>query len=174
MRYALTYGILAGLVILAIFIPALHLLHQHSMAVGYLIMLVGLTLIFVGVKRFRDIERGGILKFLPAFLLGVGISLVASIIYVVGFEIYLATTDYSLIDDYIGAQLRASQAAGMSGADLARMSEEMAAMRAQFRENPLFRMAMIFIEVFPVGLLVSLVSAALLRNPRLLPATTRA
>ena len=170
MRYALTYGILAGLVILCIFIPALTLLNQHSMVVGYLIMLVGLTLVFVGVKRFRDIERGGVVKFMPAFLLGLGISLVASVIYVAGWEIYLATTDYSMIDDYIGEQLRGYRAAGMSGAELAAKTQEMAAMRAQFRENPLFRVAMIFLEIFPVGLLVSLVSAALLRNPKFLRA----
>ena len=171
MRYALTYGFLAGLVILLIFMPALILLNQHSMTVGYLIMLAGLTLVFVGVKRFRDVERGGVIKFLPAFGLGLGISVVASIIYVAGWETYLATTDYSLIDDYIGEQLRAYQAAGMSAAELAGKTEEMAAMRAQFRDNALFRLAMIFLEVFPVGLIVSLVSAALLRNPRLLPAT---
>ena len=170
MRYALTYGILAGLVILCIFIPALALLDQHSMVVGYLIMLVGLTLVFVGVKRFRDIERGGIVKFMPAFLLGLGISLVASVIYVAGWEVYLAMTDYSMIDGYIGEQLRDYRAAGMSGAELAAKTQEMAAMRAQFRENPLFRVAMIFLEIFPVGLLVSLVSAALLRNPKFLRA----
>jgi hypothetical protein len=174
MRYALTYGILAGLVILAIFIPALALANQHSMVVGYLIMLVGLTLVFVGVKRFRDIERGGIVRFLPAFLLGLAISLVASIVYVIGWEIYLSTTDYALFDDYIGEQMRSYQAAGMSGAELAQKTEEMAAMRAQFRDNMPFRLAMIFLEVFPVGLVVSLVSAALLRNPNMLPAATRA
>jgi hypothetical protein len=39
--------------------------------------------------------------------------------------------------------------------------------------NPLFRMPMVFAEIFPVGLLIALVSAALLRNPRLLPATAK-
>jgi hypothetical protein len=36
--------------------------------------------------------------------------------------------------------------------------------------NPLFRLPMTFAEIFPVGVLVSLVSAAILRNPRVLPA----
>jgi hypothetical protein len=36
--------------------------------------------------------------------------------------------------------------------------------------NPMIRMPMTFAEIFPVGLLVSLVSAGLLRNPRFLPA----
>jgi hypothetical protein len=36
--------------------------------------------------------------------------------------------------------------------------------------NPLFRIPMVFLEIFPVGFIVALISAALLRNPRLLPA----
>ena len=166
MRYALTYGILAGLVILAIFIPALVLLDQHSMAVGYLIMLVGLTLVFVGMKRFRDVERGGVVRFLPAFLLGLGISLVASLLYMIGWEIYLASTDYALLEDYFAQESRSLQAAGLSGAELGRQTAELNAMRAQILDNPLLRIGMIFLEIFPVGLLVSLVSAALLRNPK--------
>lgn len=170
MKYAVTYGILAGLVILGIFIPGLTLLNQHSLWFGYLSMLAGLTLVFVGVKRFRDIERGGIIKFLPAFGLGIAISLVAAVIYVVGWEIYMRTTDYALIDGYIADELRSARTAGASAAELAQKTAEMASMRTQFRESPPFRMAMIFIEIFPVGLIVSLVSAALLRNPKFLRA----
>lgn len=173
MRYALTYGILSGLVILAIFMPALILLDQHSMVAGYAIMLVGLTMVFVGVKRFRDVEKGGVIKFVPALLMGLGISLVASILYVIGWEIYLRATDYQLIDGFIADQLRSYQAAGMSPAELAGKTREMAEMRAQFRDSVPFRLAMLFIEIFPVGLIVSLVSAALLRNPRILPAQAR-
>jgi hypothetical protein len=36
--------------------------------------------------------------------------------------------------------------------------------------NPLIRMPMTFLEIFPVGLLISLISAAVLKNPRVLPA----
>jgi hypothetical protein len=46
---------------------------------------------------------------------------------------------------------------------------------AEFRQqyaNPLFRLPVTFIEIFPVGLVVSLISAALLRNSRFLPAQT--
>jgi hypothetical protein len=51
------------------------------------------------------------------------------------------------------------EAAAAQAADFARMYR-----------NPLYRMAFTFIEIFPVGILVSLISAALLRNARLLPA----
>ena len=35
--------------------------------------------------------------------------------------------------------------------------------------NPLLRLPMTFVEIFPVGVLVSLVTAGLLRNSRFLP-----
>ena len=49
----------------------------------------------------------------------------------------------------------------------------MRAEMAQFGEmyaNPLIRMPITFIEIFPVGLVISLIAAALLRNSRFLPA----
>ena len=49
----------------------------------------------------------------------------------------------------------------------------MALMRQAYA-NPLYRMAETFTEIAPVGLIVSLVSAILLRNPRFLPAKTPA
>ena len=36
--------------------------------------------------------------------------------------------------------------------------------------NPLYRMPLTFIELFPVGVLITLISAAVLRNSRVLPA----
>lgn len=36
--------------------------------------------------------------------------------------------------------------------------------------NPLFRMAMTASEILPVGVVISLISAAILRNPAVLPA----
>ena len=52
------------------------------------------------------------------------------------------------------------------------MSDPMRAMAEAYR-NPLFRLPMTFVEIFPVGLLIALVSAGLLRNPRFLPARQR-
>lgn len=42
-------------------------------------------------------------------------------------------------------------------------------MRNQYA-NPLFRFPMTFGEIFPVGLLITLISAAVLRNLKVLPA----
>ena len=172
MKYALTYGLLSGLVTISVMMTGILLGGQGSIFTsewfGYLVMLVALTFIFVGVKRYRDVEKGGIVRFLPAFAMGLAIAAVAGIAYVAVFEAYLALTDYAFIDNYVDGIIRAHKAEGMPPAALAREVAKLEALRVQYA-NPLFRIPMTFLEIFPVGFLVALVSALLLRNPRLLP-----
>ena len=68
------------------------------------------------------------------------------------------------------AHLHQMRAEGASPAAIQAKQAEMQQM-AEMYANPLYRMPMAFAEIFPVGLIVALVSAALLRNPRLMPAT---
>jgi len=174
MKYALAYGLLSGLVIIATMLNGIVLGGQDSifssMWFGYLVMLVALTFIFVGVKRYRDVERGGMIKFVPALAMGLGIAAVAALAYIVVWEVYLALTDDRFMDDYVAGILRAREAEGASAPAIAAEAASLEAMRVSYR-NPLFRVPMTFLEIFPVGLLVALFSALLLRNPRLLPAT---
>jgi hypothetical protein len=144
-----------------------------SQFTGYLIMLLALSLIFVGVKRFRDQALGGVIKFVPALLMGLGISAVAGLIYVIGWELTLAATNFAFINEYSAAMIEAERAKGASPADIERVTAQMEAFGMQYR-NPMFRLPMTFLEIFPVGLLVSLISAALLRNSRFLPARAAA
>lgn len=173
MKYALVYGLLSGFAIIATMIAGIVLAPQSffgSEWFGYLVMLVALTFIFVGVKRHRDVERGGVIKFGPAFAMGLGIAAAAGVAYVTVWEAYLAMTGYAFMDEYIAGIMRARQTEGVSAAAIAEEMAKLEPMRINYA-NPLFRIPMTFLEIFPVGLLVSLVSALLLRNPKLLPAT---
>ncbi|MGH8204026.1 MAG: DUF4199 domain-containing protein [Steroidobacteraceae bacterium] len=174
MKYALTYGLLSGFVIIATMLAGILLTGQDSFFssewFGYLVMLVALTFIFVGVKRYRDVERGGVISFGPAFAMGLGIAAAAGVAYVAVWEVYLAMTDYAFMDEYIDGILRARRAEGLSAAALAEEMAKLESLRVNYA-NPLFRIPMTFLEIFPLGLLVALVSALLLRNPKLLPAT---
>jgi len=172
-KYALTYGLLSGLVIIATMLTGILLTGQESFFssewFGYLVMLVALSFIFVGVKRYRDVERGGIIKFGPAFAMGLAIAACAGLAYIVVWEAYLAMTGYVFMDEYIAGIARARAAEGVPAAVIAKELADMEWMRVQY-VNPLFRIPMTFLEIFPVGLIVALVSALLLRNPKLLPA----
>ncbi len=176
MRYPLIYGGLSGAVAISLIIVTIVVElpdHLHSQWFGYLVMLVALSMIFVGVKRYRDVERGGVIRFLPAWGLGLAMAVVAGIIYVLGFEIFLLSADSNFLgnymDEYIGGLARDMQADGVSSAEIEAKVAEMREMAESYK-NPLVRMPLTFVEIFPVGLLVSLVSAAILRNPRVLPA----
>ena len=163
------YGIISGTVVILGMLVGMAMAGGHgSEAVGYLIMVIALSVIFVGIKRHRDLERGGVIKFLPAFAMGLGIAVVAGLAYVATWEIYLAATDYTFTEQYIQASIEAKRARGVSPEALQAHIASMEEMRVQYA-NPLFRVPITFLEIFPVGLIIALISAALLRNPRFLP-----
>ena len=175
-RLILTYGLISGTVIILGMIATIVFnggAPHSNVWLGYLIMLVALSAILVGIKQYRDRARGGVIRFWPAFLVGLGIAAVAGVAYVVIWEIYLAMTDYSFMDQYVIATLEAKRAAGVSGPAYDKAAAELEGMRTAYA-NPLFRVPMTLAEIMPVGILVALVSAALLRNPRFLPAKGRA
>jgi hypothetical protein len=173
MRYALTYGSLSGFVIVATALAAVMTMGQNHLLgsawVGYLVMVLALTMIFVGVKRYRDVDNGGVIRFVPALKMGLGIALVAAAIYIIVWEIYLASTGYRFMDDYLAHIASQRRAAGVPAAEIAREMAGWEGRRTGYA-NPLIRVPLTFAEIFPVGLVVALVSAALLRNPKLLPA----
>ena len=176
MRYVLIYGAIAGAIAISVITASIavdSLSHLQSMWFGYLVMLAALSLIFVGVKRYRDVECGGVIQFGRALLLGYAMALVAGVIYVAGWEAYLATTDGNFMVEYgasIVADLRAS---GASAAEIAATEAQMAQAVEWYRQ-PLLRMLITFSEILPVCLVVPLVTAAVLRNPRVLPARAAA
>lgn len=173
-RIILTYGIIAGLIVIASAILGLVLsggeetLHAQEW-LGYLVMLIALSLIFVGIKRYRDRHLGGVIRFGTATLVGLGIAAVASIVYVAVWEVYLAVTDFAFMDQYASGVIAARQAEGVAGDELAAITENLESMKRQYA-NPLFRLPLTFLEIFPVGLLITLISAAILRNSKALPA----
>ena len=171
-RIILVYGSIASVVLLALFGVTMAI-GLHSMVVGYLSMLIALSFVFVGTKKYRDVERGGVIGFGAAFGVGIGIALVASLFYVLGWEAYLYATDYTFMPEYIASEVDAKRAAGASAAELAAFRAEMQGYVDSY-ENPVLRMLMTLSEIAPVGLLVALVSAALLRNRRFMAARTAA
>ena len=171
-RIIAVYGIIAGVIVAVGMQISIHFVSDHGsfgMVVGYLTMLVALSMVFVGVKKYRDTALGGVIRFWPAFGIGLGIAGVAGLCYVAGWEAYMYTTDYTFMDVYTKQAIAAKAAAGASVAELAKLSAEMAAFRVQYAD-PLFRMPMTFAEIAPVGLIVALISAAILRNSRAFPA----
>lgn len=170
-RIILTYGVIGGIIVaigmlLGItFVPTGGTL---GMVVGYLSMLAALSMVFMGVRSYRETVGGGVIRFWPAFGLGLSIALVACLFYVAMWEVYLWQTGYTFFDDYVASAIADMQVQGKSAAEVAAFSSEMDAFKLLYAQ-PLPRMAITLSEIAPVGLLVALVSAAVLRNSRLFP-----
>lgn len=173
-KYIFVFGPIAGLFVICSMIIGIVASDGEGAAAGeafgYLIMLVALSLIFIAIKQYRDKELGGIITFGKGVALGLGISAVAAVAYVIVWEFYLSITDYAFIDQYIAGQLKqVAEAVGTSASEYAAKVAEMDAMKVTYA-NPLFRLPMTMLEIFPVGALVTLVSAGILRNQKVLPA----
>ena len=174
-RIILIHGLVAGLIIISSVIATIVFSGDQphgNVFLGYLIMLLGMSAVFVGVKQHRDHRLGGVIRFLPAWGVGLGIAVMASVAYVTVWEAYLAATDYQFMNQYIAATLEARRADGLSGEAYRTLETQMLAMAESYK-SPLCRLPLTFAEIFPVGLIVSFVSALLLRNARFLPARTR-
>jgi hypothetical protein len=174
LRKMLSYGVVAGLLV-GIPLSCITIgmsgqtMMRYGMVVGYLIMLIALSAVFVAIKRHRDADLGGVIRFWPAFGLGLGISFIAGVLYVVSWEIACSIAHLDFAGSYAKAMIAQQQAKGVSAEALAKLTTEMEQFKVQYA-SPLYRWPMTFMEIFPVGVLVSLVSAALLRNSRFLPA----
>jgi len=174
LRIAFRYGAIAGAIIVAVLIAGIIAADAHqarssvfsSEWFGYTIMLAALSTIFLAVRDYRNKNLGGVIKFLPAFGLGLSIAAIAGFAYVIGWEIYLYATHYTFADQYAGAIIEHARRAGTSVAAATAAAQSFKASYA----NPLVRVAMTFLEIFPVGLMIALISAAILRNPKVLPA----
>lgn len=169
----LRFGILAGLIVaVPMIVMTFGKLFVHGiwgMVVGYLIMLAAFSMIFLAVKQQRDVTGGGVIAFWPALAIGVGITVIATVFYVLTWELVTSLSHMNFADDYARATIAQAEASGTSGAQFAQLKAQMPDFQRNYA-NPLYRTAMTATEILPVGLLVSLVVAALLRNSRFLPA----
>ena len=177
LRIVLIYGVIGGIIVAVPMVYATLTLTEDTVpenaaVYGYLSMLLAFTMVFVGIKHYRDKVLGGVIRFLPALGVGLGISAVASLFWVLGWEFTLAS-GFDFGSAYMDSVVAAAQARGAPAAEIEQIRAETAEFLSRYA-NPLFRLPITFVEMFPIGALISLISAAMLRNSRFLPARSSA
>lgn len=130
---------------------------------GYAAMVVVFSLTFFGTLNYRNKELNGFISFGKAFKTGALIAFAGATMYVVVwlFYYYLFVPDF--LDKYIGHVLR--ECAQTSPTELAAKTKEMAEFKEMYK-NPLFIVLITYFEVLPVGLIVALISALILKRKR--------
>lgn len=161
------YGGLCGLVLAAgmgLTVPfEHHIKASYGMLVGYTIMVLSFLIVFVGVKHYRDTECGGVISFGRAFSAGALMMLLACICYVLMWEALSATVEKNFAHDYAAGMVRRAQKSGLQGAALEAKIAEAHQFEVSY-SHPLYRMSMTLLEPLPVGIVLALVTAGVVRR----------
>ena len=166
-----TFGMISGGILALAMIVAIPLAARGAITfdnaevVGYSSMLLAFIMIFLGIRSERE-RRGGAITFGEAFKTGLGIALVASAVYVITWQILYFGFLPDFADKYADHVLASMRAKGATAAAIEAETLKM----EQFKRlyvNPLFNIGMTFIEVFPIALVIALISSAILRRPPL-------
>jgi len=88
----LTFGLISGILASVLMIATLPFLKdfEHGnkgLIVGYTAIVLVSLLVFFGIRSYRDNLAGGVITFGRGFTIGIGITLISCVIYVIAWEI---------------------------------------------------------------------------------------
>jgi len=130
---------------------------------GYAIIVLSFLLVFFGIRSYRDEVANGQITFGKAFAVGISITLISCVCYVVTWEILYFKFWPDFMDKYSAHLVAKLQASGASDGAILGKVQELKKYKEMY-DNPLMNAAITFIEPFPVGLLITLISATVLRK----------
>ena len=167
-KIVLTFGLISGLMITVLMDGSLLIATKfgsghNSMLLGYTMMVASFLLVYFGIRSYRDNTLAGQISFGRAFACGILIALITTVCYVASWEVLYFNFMPHFMDSYFAAQIHKVQASGL---DPATTAAQVAAIQhsQQLYQNPFVNMAYTFIGPLPVGLIITLISAGILRR----------
>jgi hypothetical protein len=173
-RIVLIFGLIAGAISAALMWLLIAVQNNglvnldNGMLFGYATMIIALSLVFFGIKSYRD-NNGGRITFLKGLQVGILISLISAVIYAGSWELYYRGSGQEFLQKYTAHYIDGMRKDGKSEADIAKAETEMAQFQEMYK-NFFVRFAMTLMEILPVGIVVTLISAGLLRKREILSA----
>ena len=158
LKYGILGGIAASIVMSSITVfMMLNTEKTVSMFLGMFTMILAYTFIVLGIIKLRN-ENDGIITFGKAFLCGLGILFITSTIYVLVWLIIYYNFFPNFMEHYCDLALKQTP------------PEELAAKKAemeQYKEmykSPIGVILLTYMEIFPIGVIFTLISAAILKK----------
>jgi len=177
-KNVIVFGLIAGVIVSVLMVISMARCSsdanfEHSMLIGYASMVLAFSFIFVGIKNYRDKYNNGFITFGKAFKTGLYISLIASTMYVVTWlvDYYVFIPDF--MDKYVAHMLKEAKDSGASAAALAKQAKELAYNQKLYK-NPIMVVLFTYLEILPVGILVSLIAAFILKRKPQQPVASHA
>ena len=163
-KVVLTYGLLAGLIISVLMVISFYVVKPESSlsyVAGYATMLIALTMIFFAIRSYRDNYLGGSITWGRAFMVGLYVSIIASILYVIAWKVFSAIAFPDFWDQYGKQVLDNMKKHGASQTEILEATKKVEGYKHM---SPIVEWGMTFLEIFPVGIVVTLICATLLRR----------
>ena len=159
------YGLIAGIIVSILMLVSANNITDFdtSLFAGYASMLIAFSLVFVGIRNYRDKYNDGVVSFGKAFKIGIMIVLIASTIYVIAWLIAYFYFEPDYLEKLSAKMLDKLKANGASQIEIDKQIKEMADF-ARLYKNPFFNATMTYVEILPVGLIVTLISSFILKR----------
>jgi len=168
-RIVLTFGLISGAIMSVLMLSTVPFMHKigfnRGMVLGYTTMVLAFLLVFFGIRSYRENVGNGYISFGRAFSVGLLIMLITCAFYVLTWEFIYFNFMPDFAEKYGAFMLENMRAAGASAQEIAAKAEEMKRFKVLY-DNIFFNVAMTFLEPLPVGLIMTLVSALILRRKR--------
>ena len=168
-KVLLIYGLIGGLITVAGFFLWPVLAGEDSptdmdygQLIGYGFMLIALSTVFFGLRTFRE-KNGGTLTFKEGFLNGMIVVVIASVIYVIGWMIYYPNFMPDFVDTYTNSQIELLKQKDYTEEELAQEIDSLKDSMEMY-QKPYIMSSVSFMEIFPVGLVMTLAFALILRR----------
>lgn len=169
-----TYGLIAGAIVAGVMFITLPMWQNGTLnfdngeLVGYTTMVIALSMIFFGVKAYRDNHLNGVITFGKGLKIGMLITLIAAVMYALAWEVSYATVMGDITDKMQEHYISEMKEGGASAEEVEKAKKQFATF-AEYYKNPVIRFGMTLAEILPVGIVISLISAALLKRKEFLP-----
>jgi hypothetical protein len=165
-KIIVTFGLISGAISSLMMIGIVTIGHvgfDRGAIISNTSIVLSFLMVFFGIRTYRDNIGNGEITFLKAFAVGLSITLISCIIYVATWEVIY----YNLIPGYwdaYGAHLvQKLTASGASPAAIQAKLEQVRRYKELYR-NPFFNAVFTFIHPFPIGLVITLFSALVLKR----------
>jgi hypothetical protein len=166
-KTVLVFGVASGLVSSVLMLLTMPLMHRigydRGLIVGYTGIVAAFLVVFFGVRSYREQRAGGGLTFGRAFSVGILIVLISCAFYVGTWELIYFKLSPNFMSDWAAHAVETARASGASQAKIDETARQMAEFKRIY-DNPAYNAAVTFLEPFPIGLLVALISAGVLRR----------
>jgi hypothetical protein len=166
-KTVLTFGLISGAISALMMFATLPFADKIGFdkgeILGYTTIILSALLIFFGLRSYRENVSGGRLTFGRGVAVGILITLISSLCYVAAWEILYFRFMPDFADKYAAHMVEHAKASGASPEKIAKTTQDAKQLKEAYN-NPVINVAMTFLEVFPIGLAVTLLSAAILRK----------